>query len=77
MRDVMRAAGSKLLTATAPYLRIKNSTDITGEIYFPKCEIEPPNSKQTISQYNSTLREYDKNQGLSINEDGDLVYIDR
>ncbi len=76
MRDVMRAAGSKLLTATAPYLRIKNSTDITGEIYFPKCEIEPPNSKQTISQYNSTLREYDKNQGLSIKEDGDLVYID-
>ena len=75
MRDVMRAAGSKLLASATPYLRIKHATDITGEIYFPKYEIEPPNSKKIISKYNSTLSEYDRDQGLSIEEEGDLVYI--
>ena len=77
MRDVMRVAGSKRLTAVAPYLRIKYLTDITGEIYFPRSEIEVPSAKQTIERYNSTLEEYDVEQGVSIKEEGDLVYIDR
>lgn len=76
LRDVMRACGYKKLYNAAPYIRIKNSTDITGEIYFPKDSIEFANAKNNIEHYNSSLSDYDVSNGIKIKEDNGLVYID-
>ena len=76
LRDVMRAIGSSQTSKATPYLRIKQAIVKTGELYFSKEDILLNDSPQIIDNYNTSLRNWDIEQGMSIKEvDGD-IYID-
>lgn len=74
-KDVVRVVGKKKIQQYYTYIRIKYLIDSTGELYFPRNVIEGNLMAQTIEQYNSGLEEYDKQKGLEIKEEGELVYL--
>lgn len=57
----------------APYLRIKEITNKTGELYFDSSIIA---SAEDIEKYNNSLDNWERNNGFRINEDNGMVYID-
>jgi len=75
-RDVSRSVGSAYLDQYLPYVRIRHLINTTGELFFPKEEIEHPRQGQTIEQYNALLNDWDIGQGVSLKEDFGYVYID-
>lgn len=75
-RDVSRSVGTAYLDKYLPYIRIRHLINTTGELYFPKQDIEYPNKGQTIEQYNSLLSDWDVAHGVSLKEDDGYVYID-
>ena len=75
-KDVIRVVGTTLANKYGTYIRIKHLIDRTGEVYFPKEEIECQEISQTIQQYNTNLKDWDKRQGLEIIEKDGYVYID-
>lgn len=75
-RDVSRSVGSAYLDQYLPYVRIRHLINKTGELFFPKDEIEYPLQGQTIEQYNALLNDWDIGQGVSLKEDSGYVYID-
>lgn len=75
-RDVLRAIGTKQISEFLPYIRMKHLIDSTGELYFPKEELEDPEIGQTVQAYNSRITRYDKEQGCELKQHGDYVYLD-
>ncbi len=75
-RDVLRAIGSKQISEFLPYIRMKHLIDLTGELYFPKEDIENLELEQTIKAYNTKITGYDKAQGYELKEIDDYVYLD-
>ncbi len=75
-RDVIRSVGLKNLREYLPFIRVRYQISRTGELYFPKKEIEYPGLGQTIDRYNSLLENWDIDQGVLLKEENDYVYID-
>lgn len=77
-KDVLRAIGTKGkgVSEYMPYIRIKHLIDSTGELYFPKEEIECKEIGQTIESYNAFLSEWDKAHGRLLKEENGYVYLD-
>lgn len=71
--DVLRAVGLKKIDDKLPYIRLKNLTEMTGQIYFPKERI---GSDEQLAAYNGGLSEWDKRNGLSIGEENGYVWIE-
>ena len=76
-KDVLRAIGSKQISEFLPYIRMKHLIDSTGELYFPKEEIENLDLEQTIKTYNSKIEQRDKDQGYELKEFDNYVYLDQ
>lgn len=74
--DVLRAIGSKSTAKYLPYIRIKHLIHATGELYYPKEEVEYREANQTISAYNACLSEWDKRHGRELKEENGYVYLD-
>lgn len=74
--DVLRAIGTKNTSKYLPYIRMKHLIDVTGELYYPKDEIEYEKGKQTIGNYNALLTHWDKTQGRSLKEENGYIYLD-
>lgn len=74
-KDVIRAVALKNIDKYLPYIRLKSLINLTGEIYFPKEEIEYNEEAQTINGYNTLLANYDKEQGYELEEENDYVCI--
>lgn len=71
-RDIVRIIGLKRIEEALPYIILKNKVESTGEIYIPKEEMD----REKILKYNSDLTKWDQNEGNSIIEYEDKVYID-
>ena len=74
--DVLRAIGSKQISEFLPYIRMKYLIDSTGELYFPKEDVENLELGQTIKTYNNKITNYDKSQGCELKEIDNYVYLD-
>lgn len=74
--DVLRSIGTKSITKYLPYIRMKHLINATGELYHCRNEIEYEEEKQTISEYNVLLTEWDKKQGCELKEENGYIYLD-
>ena len=74
--DVLRAYGSGNAIKYMPYIRIKHLIEETGELYHKRNEVERVELGQTINDFNSLLRTWDKNQGCKISEEEGYVFLD-
>lgn len=75
-RDVLRAIGTKQISDYLPYIRMKHLIHSTGELYFPREELEVPESGQTVQAYNRRITEYDRAQGCELRQYGEYIYLD-
>ena len=76
-KDVLRAVGLQKISEFMPYIRMKYLIESTGELYFPKEDIEKEDVGQTIEAYNHKIEQYDKNNGYEIKEFDCYVYLDQ
>lgn len=74
--DVLRALGSKKIPPYLPYIRIKHLIDTTGELFYPREQLEYPQAGQTIEAYNAQLTDWDRRQGLELKVAHGYVYLD-
>ena len=70
---IAQAVGLQKMKQVQPYLALKNATKKTGEIYFEKDSVA---SENAIHRFNSTLDFWERKQGHTILEEGDMVYIE-
>lgn len=70
-QDVLRAVGMKRLDGKLPYIRLRNHTEATGEIYIPREAI----GDCDIAAYNRALSGWDIKNGMTINADDDFAWI--
>jgi len=75
LKDVMRSVGTLKIDQNKAHIAIKNYTNSSGEIYYPK-----PNNREEFNKlvktYNDSLTEWDCEVGQKIEELDDFVYID-
>lgn len=76
-KDVLRATGIKDTSKYLPYIRMKHLINSTGEMYFPKEEIECSEARQTIASYNALLSEKDRKEGFLLKEESGYVYLEQ
>lgn len=72
-KDVLRAVGMKNSYHNLPYIRLKNLTESTGEIYIEQNKID---NLVAINDYNSKLTKYDREQGKEIKKYNEYAYIE-
>lgn len=73
--DVCEAVGYDKVDIVTPYLYIKKLINDTGEIYFEK-SLFRDNTSDDIKKYNEHLDSWERNNGFSIEENNECVYID-
>lgn len=74
IQKIIKVVGYDKLDAMRPYLFLKNSIKQTGEIYFEMGLNQLDNS--SITEYNSQLDSWEREQGLQINVENDYAYIE-
>ena len=72
-KDVLRAVGMKQAHHNLPYIRLKNLTELTGEIYIEQEKID---EIIAIDTYNSKLTKFDREQGKEIKQYNEYVFIE-
>ena len=73
-RDVIRVLGTKKAFAYFPYIRMKYLIHTTGELFYPREEIEY--AGQTVDIYNACLTDWDRAHGQELKMTGEYVYLD-
>ena len=74
-RDVLKAVGLAELKSGKPYIYLKHLTETSGEIYHDKSKIDLEMLEE-VKSFNSSLDDWDKDNGLTILEDTSLIHID-
>lgn len=74
-KDVLKSSGILELKNSRPYLFLKNLTELSGEIYHEKIKFGNEIFSE-IELFNRSLKEWDKENGLSIIEDDNFIYIE-
>lgn len=72
-KDIMRIGNRKDLDIAFPYLKIRDETILTGEIYFEKDTIV---SEKEIRKFNDSVDDWERRQGYCLKQDQKYVYID-
>ncbi len=75
-KDVLRAVGTKNCEYKIPYIRLKNLTETTGQVYIEKSEIIDNFDNNEIDIFNNHLSKFDITQGKEIKQYKDYLYID-
>lgn len=74
IRDILEITdGSTEFNVVRPYLAIESMIRETGELYF---ELDSVASREEIEKYNSSLDQWERNNGFMINEENGILSID-
>lgn len=73
--DVIRAVGSEEIKKYIPYIRAKHLINKTGELFFPRSQVELSECDQTIAEYNAALESWDIRHGAQLLEQEGYIYL--